>query len=141
MQTLKGDNYIVRYDEINCIFYGIYDAVVTTQSTAALYIAASQLLASIDINAIRGIVMDFRRVERFDKGNIVTVQRENHTINHKFDLSHIPVALVVDTPLQEQIVDYTSKVTPDHDRKQIVFSIAEAYIFFDEWHQEHCASA
>lgn len=141
MQTLKGDDYIARYDDTNNIIYGIYDAVVTPESTVALYIAIAQLLASIDIKTVRGLVIDFRRVERFAKGNMATVQRESYTLNNKFDLSTAPMALVVDSPLQEQIVDFTTKVTPNRDRKQIVFSIAEAYTFFDEWHKEHSANA
>ena len=141
MQTIKGDDYIARYDETNNIIYGIYGAVVTAESTTGLYSRLAQLFTEADVKTIRGLVMDFRRVERFDKGNMAAVQRESHTIHHKFDLSHLPVALVVDTPLQEQIVSITNKVTPEPFRKQIVYSIAEAHTHFDEWHKEHSANA
>ena len=70
----------------------------------------AQLLTEIDVKSVRGLVIDFRRVERFDKGNMAAVQRESHTLNHKFDLTYLPVALVVDTPLQEQIVSITNKI-------------------------------
>jgi hypothetical protein len=106
MRTIKGDDYISRYDNVTNIIYGIYAPAVTTESTIALYAAITQLLLGVDIKIIRGIVMDFRRVERFPGGNLATVQRESHALNRKFDLSHIPTALVVDTPLQEQIVGF-----------------------------------
>ena len=141
MQTIKGDDYIARYDDANHIIYGIYSAVVTAESTTALYSRLAQLFAQVDIKSIRGLVMDFRRVERFDKGNMTAVQRESHNFNQQFSLSHLPVALVVHTPLQEQIVSITRRVTPDPHRKQIVYSIAEAHTFFDEWHKEHSANA
>jgi hypothetical protein len=141
MQSFKGDNYIARYDETNNIIYGIYGEIVTPEATTGLYSAIAALFASVDIKTVRGLVMDFRRVDRFDKGNMATVQRESYAINNQFDLSHVPVALVVDTALQEQIVDFTTKVTPDRDRKQIVYSIAEAFTYFDEWHAEHTANA
>jgi hypothetical protein len=99
-----------------------------------------KIITEVGVENIRGIVMDFRRVERFDKGNMATVQRESYNIKNRFDLSRIPVALVVDTPLQEQIVDFTAKVTPDRHLKQLVYSVAEAHTYFDEWHHQQSAS-
>jgi hypothetical protein len=136
MQTIKGDDYITRYDAINNLIYGIYGTLVTSESTVALYQAMTQLFAGVDVKTIHGLIMDFRRSARFDKGTITTVQRESHILNQCFNLAHVPVALVVDTPLQEQIVSFITRVTPDPHRKQIVYSIAEAYAYFDEWHQE-----
>ena len=107
MQTIKGADFIVRYDAINRILYHIYSTIVTPKSTNEIYATGIQLITRVGVDNLHGIVLDFRRVTRFEKGHMEAVQRESQHANQQFDLSNIPIALVVDTPLQEQIVNFT----------------------------------
>lgn len=137
--SIEGDGFSVQFDGQTGIMMGVYDEVLTAEATASLYVKGAKLAQEVGLDNIRGMVFDFRRVKRFDKKNMATAQRESYRANSRLDMSHIPVALLVETPLQETTVRISAQVTPDQDRKQIVHTLEEASAFIDAWHKKHTA--
>jgi hypothetical protein len=140
MQTIKGENYIVRFDDEKSVVYGIYGTQATGETTARIHMSVLKFVREIGSENIYGLIFDMRRIEEFSRDNFASMQRESFNIDKKFDMSHIPVAFVVDTQMQEQFARMLIGATSGHDRKYIVYSLAEAFMFFEEWHSENSAS-
>jgi hypothetical protein len=69
-----------------------------------------------------------------DSRNLTSAQRQSQQFNTKADVSNHPVALLVDTFMQEQILQVELKISPQQDRKRIVRSEDEAYAFIASFH-------
>lgn len=134
MRTIKGNNFITRYDEDKQVLYGIFGAEATGETTALIYMAILRMIRDIDVAQLQGIQFDLRRVDSFSRDNLASMQRESFRFNNKYKISHVPVAFVVITEMQEQIATLAIQMTPDKDRSEIVFSTAEAYAYFSDWH-------
>jgi hypothetical protein len=141
MQTIKGENYIVRYDDEKGILYGIYSSVASGDITARIYMSSLKFVRTVGIDNIQGMIFDMRRVEEFSRDNLASIQRENFNMDRKFNMNFVPTALVVDTAIQEQFARMTIGVSNGQERKCIVYSLAEAHMFFEEWHSENSAQA
>lgn len=139
MKTIKGDNFITRYDSDTQLLYGIYGAEANGETTARIYMALIRLMRQANLSEITGIILDLRRVDSFSRDNLAAMQRESFRFNQKNDLSQIPLAFVVNTDMQEQIANLVIQMTPDKDRSEITFSTAEARAYFDDWHQHTVA--
>lgn len=139
MQSIKGENYIARYADDIRVLYGIYGAIVGGESTTLLYMALGKLLRQLDETKLQGIIFDYRRVESFAKDTLAAHQRESYSLCRKFNLEPIPIALVVDSRLQEQMVRMIVAVTPRQENKEIVFSSAEAHAYFEALNQDKSA--
>ncbi len=139
MRTIKGDHFITRYDEDKNVLYGIFGAEATGETTVLLHMAMLRIIREQNISQLYGIQYDLRRVDNFGRDNMVAMQRESFRLNRRHDISQVPVAYVVNTEVQEQIANMVIQMTPDKDRSEIVFSSAEAYGYFKEWHEQHDA--
>lgn len=141
MKTIKGDNFIARYDDEKQVIHGIYGAEATGETTALMYMAISKFMREIDLNHLQGIEFDLRRIETFARDNMSSMQRESFQLNKRYDMSRIPVCFVVHTKMQEQMAYHVIQITPNKDRSDIVFSTAEAHAYFAEWHDYNDARA
>lgn len=140
MQTIKGENYIVRFDNKKGILYGIYGAIATGEVTARIYMSNLKFVRNVGIENILGMIFDMRRVEEFSRDNLASMQRESFNIDKKYNMSHVPIAIVVDTRMQEQVARMIIGATAGQERKCIVYSLAEAQAAFEEWHSTNSAS-
>lgn len=141
MQTIKGENYIVRYDNETGVLYGIYSSIATGEITALIHMSALKFVRNAGIENISGMIFDMRRVEEFSRDNLAAVQRESFNIDKKYNMNFVPIAFVVETGMQEQFARMFIGSTNGQDRKTIAFSLAEAHMFFEEWHQNNSAQA
>ena len=139
MKTIKGNNFITRYDEDKNVLYGIFGAEATGESTVLLHMAMLRIIREQGISQLHGIQYDLRRVDNFSRDNMAAMQREIFRLNRRHDISKVPVAYVVNSEMQEQIANMVIQMTPDKDRSEIVFSTAEAYAYFADWHEQHNA--
>jgi hypothetical protein len=108
-----------------------YHETLTPQITAEAYhwfIDHAELVA-----LIKGWIFDFRQVQKFEQGNFQAIKRESRETRQEVDISHIPVALIVGTLYQEQMVKVASKITGQEKRIQLVYTEEEALKFFREW--------
>lgn len=130
-QALETDNLFAHYDAVKRMIFIQYYRAVTADSTQAAYAWIREQVTTFD--DIRGCVFDFRNVRHFRTGTDVTTSEESTAINQEIDLSHIPVALVVDNMYQEQMVKKTLNTTPQPERKTIVYTFPEAFQFFRDF--------
>lgn len=130
----------VYFDEKAHLLICQYGSLLSGEITAEIYTQAQLMVHEIGLDPIQGVVFDFRQVKRQLKGNMVTAQSMSHRVNRRVDLSEIPVALIVSTPLQRAIVQSTLQASPDKHRKKIVESFEEAEAFITEWRKNNLTS-
>lgn len=63
------------------------------------------------------------------------LRRERQKSLKQVDFSAIPTALLVKDLYQEQMVRVTMRLTEQSNRMQIVYSLEEAKLFIQDWHQ------
>jgi hypothetical protein len=119
-----------------CItYYGIINPLVTSE----VYANLASTIGVVGIETVRGSLYDFRHVTDFDNSNLNAVRRTSSNMNVNYDMSHIAVALIVGTTMQDSMVRMSMKITPQEERKRIVRSFAEAYRFVDEFQAKRTA--
>ncbi|RMG83051.1 MAG: hypothetical protein D6712_13665 [Chloroflexi bacterium] len=139
---IDSDDLTAYFDDEHYITYVVYRGVLTDQQTLRVYAWMGELLkaaiaAGLGLNDLYGSVYDFREVTNFKQYNLSTVMRESQKVNTKMNLSHVPVALLVQSPLQEELLRIALKLTPQDYRKKVVHSEQEALDFIEQWHHEH----
>jgi hypothetical protein len=128
------------YEEDHHIAHIYYRGEMSPEVIIEVYEWMKSLAPHIAISEVRGGIYDFRAVTGFRTASFRTVQNQSQKANANYDFSHIPVALLVSTFSQEQMVRVAMKVTPQENRKAIVKSEAEARAFIDMWHSQHAAT-
>ena len=118
------------------VMIGTYAEVLTGDMTARVYIAGLRFVHEIGVENLRGIIFDFRKVQRFSRDNLPAAQSESYRANRNLSLDHVPIAMVVETPIQEQMVRISMQSTPGQNRKRIVHTIEEGYAFIDAFNQQ-----
>ena len=137
LPRLETEQVSAYFDETTQFVYVIYKGKLTTEVTIRLYEWLGEASLIIDRKNIKGSIFDFSAVTDFDTRNLNTAQKESRRANTEIDFSHIPVALVVNTTLQEQMVTLSMKVTPEEHRKRVVKSEAEGLAFIAEWQEKY----
>jgi hypothetical protein len=130
-----------HFDEEKRIIFVAYYGILSPEVTIQFYQWRAELVAIVDVRTIQGTVVDFREVTSFPVRNLTTVYKESRNANHLFDMSHIPVAMIVRTSQQDQSVRATMQVTPQQNRRRIVNSPESALAFIDAWHRARNDSA
>jgi hypothetical protein len=130
------------YEADQHILFVTYRGVLTPDVTAQVYRWLGELIQNgpDPLDRVRGSIYDFRQVTTFDNRNLTSAQRQSQHLNHKVDVSNIPVALIAGSLYQEEILRVTMKITaqPAHDeRRRIVKSDAEALAFIDQFNKVH----
>lgn len=126
----ETDRMVAYFDNERRYAWITYRGVLIPETTVTFYEWLGDVDAAIDIKSVHGCVIDFRPVIEFDQRNLRATKRESQTANTQLDMSHIPVALIIDTSYQGQMVRISIQATPQPERKRIVKSIEEAFSFF-----------
>jgi hypothetical protein len=134
MTTVQGDGFDLKFED--GVIVGIYGKILTPEITAKVYAEGTKIVKSVGVENVRGLLLDFRAVERFIAGNLPTAQSESYRLNARYSLDHIPVALIVETPMQEQMVRVSLRSTPGQERKRIVRTDDDAWTFITQWHKD-----
>jgi hypothetical protein len=135
---IETEQFSAYYDENEQILFVTYSGIMTPDVTAQFYTWLLQSLAERPglVETARGSVYDFRKVARFENKNLTAAQRESQNLSQRFDVSHIPVALIVGSLYQEQLLRVTMQIQQGQERKRIVRSVDEALAFFNEYHRQ-----
>lgn len=132
---LELERATARYDQQTHTVYVIYKGVLDAQTPVLVYDWLDLVYEAVDVDALRGQVFDFRQVKDFAQDNLVMARRSSNRMNMKTNISHCPVALIVGDFYHEEILRTAMRISPEHNRKQIVWSDEEAQKFLDDWHQ------
>ena len=132
------DEFEARIDAESTIMTVTYRCTLSPELTTGFYkwmMGVAQDYPEL-VTATRGSIFDFRQVTEFVSSNLSTVRRESKKAGQDRDLQNHPVALVVETLMQEKMVGLTMKLTEGQNRKRIVRSMDEAQGFISKWHAE-----
>lgn len=137
--TLKTDEIDAHYDTEEKLLIVAYTGILSADVTSQFY---SWLVSTMKENPTlvgeaRGSIYDFRGVTDFQSSNITTTRKQSTTVNQSVDIRDHPVALVVETILQERMIASTMRLTQQTDRKKIVYSIEDAKAFIEAWHKDN----
>ncbi len=136
LEHTDSENFSAWYDDEQQILHVVYKGVLTADTTAHFYRWLGEIIQRRPAEVVnaKGSIYDFRQVTGFDSRNLTSAQRQSQQFNTKADMSNHPVALLVDTYLQEQILRVELKISPQQDRKRLVHTEAEAYAFIASFH-------
>jgi hypothetical protein len=136
VEHIETENFDAWYDDAQQILHVVYKGVLTPDTTAQFYRWLGGVIQRRpqDVVRAKGSIYDFRGVTGFDSRNLTSAQRQSQQFNTKADVSNHPVALLVDTFMQEQILQVELKISPQQDRKRLVRSEDEAYVFIASFH-------
>ena len=132
-ERLETEQAQAFFDEDNQIVYVAYSGSLGSDVTVTVYDWLDRLIKSIGLDVIQGEIFDFSGVTEFQESNLQTARKTSKRMNLRVDTSKIPVALVVDSFYQEEILRGSMQISPDHVRKRIVHSQDEAQAFLEEW--------
>lgn len=111
----------------------IYKGELLPESTFTAYKIGGEIMAKYGVHQLRGIIGDFSRVTHFPNANLTVVHNQSKRLNQSQDLSHIAVALLVSTLMQERFVWMTAKTNGTTYRSKIVRSMEEAFAYIDDY--------
>lgn len=131
---LEEPNLFIRWLPEERLYWARYLGLLDGQMASQVYAVFYQLLETVSVEEIYGIVLDFRDVKRFDRTNLTATRQESRTLNKTYDLSRIPVAMLVKNLMQEQFVKISSKITGTEHRVRIVWTEEEMRAFFSNFH-------
>jgi hypothetical protein len=133
-ETVRAE-YDAEEKVLRVSYFGILSPEVTNQFYGWL-IPTMQNSPHL-VTEARGSIYDFRQVKDFKSSNITTARKQSQNASQSAELKNHPVALVVETPLQERMVSVMMKLTEQTDRKKLVSSIEEAQDYITAWHKKH----
>lgn len=137
VKRLEAENVSAYYDADSHIAFITYHTEVNPTSTKLVYEWIGTSAPVIGIENIRGGIFDFRPVMRFAGYSFSVVRQERQKIQAEQKFCHIPTALIVNNPLQEQMVYTSLKITEQSERFLVVKDMESALAFIDAWHQRH----
>lgn len=137
IERLETDFVTGYFDEDEKILYVTYRHNLTPSVTNSMYRWLGRIIkdAKNDISRSIGSIYDFSDVDNIDLADFMNAQVQSVSINVKIDLSRHPVALIVKSEHQEEYVRMLMGVTPQENRKRIVYSVDEAKVFIQEFHE------
>ena len=133
----RSQNYFITFNESAQVLIAEYGCDVSAEVTRKLYRDLIAMMQRMKPGDVRGIVFDFRQVSHFGKEALRSTCEESERANRLLDMSHMPAALIVQTPRQEQIVRLMVEMTPGRDHRRLVRAFQDALSFIEEWHQRH----
>ena len=135
MKPVHSEALDLWFDETTRIYHVTYKGKLVPDSSVKAYSRFGNLVAERGLDAIWGAIFDFRPVTEFHNTNLTTTQNQSRQANRQYDLSRLPVALVVDDFYKEQMVRVSARVNKVEKRTRIVYSTEEALKFFEVFHE------
>jgi hypothetical protein len=135
IEQFDTEHFSAHYDTDQRILFVTYRGVLTPQVTIQFYQWLGKMIQNRPelVAEALGSIFDFRQVTEFDHRNLTSAQRQSQQVNTQVDLSHHPVAMIVGSMLQEQILRLELKISPQQTRKRIVRSEEAALTFINRF--------
>jgi hypothetical protein len=135
IKSLELEQATATFDEQRLLIRVAYRGSLGSEVTVQVYDWIDRLVKTIGVEAVFGEIFDFREVTEFQAENLQTARKTSKRMNVRVDMSNVPVALIIKTFYHEEILRGSMQVVPDHQRKRIVKSEAEALAFIEAWQQ------
>jgi len=132
---LKEEKVTARYDEETNTVYITYNGSLGAEDSGAAYKWIDTVIHEVGIENVYGEIFDFREVYEFLPENLMDARKKSRRMNMKNNIRNLPVAMIVNGLVQEEILRGPLQNVPENTRKRIVYSMDEAKAFLDEWHE------
>jgi hypothetical protein len=136
---LKTEQVHAEYDAETKILRVTYTGELNPDVTNQFYAWLLPMLQKQPhlVTEARGSIYDFRGVTDFKSSNMTTARKHSQTATQQnMELKKHPVALLVESQLQERMVSVMMVLTRQSDRKKLVYSLAEAEQYISDWHKK-----
>ena len=121
-------------DQTTCIVHVMYRGTLMPEVTVQVHRWLADLFESVGgVQHLRGMMIDYRGVRDFHSANLSTTQRQSRALSARVDLSRLPIALIVTSLYQEQMVRVTMKTARIEQHARILRSIEEAHRFIESF--------
>lgn len=137
--SLEIQQAAAHYDDTTRLVRIVYHGELGAEVTRQVYDWLEELYEAVGTDAIYGQIFDFRKVTQFLDENLQAARRASKIANIRMDTSRFPVALLISDFYHQEILRSAMRVTPDNERKRLVWSEAEALEFFQQWHLTNVA--
>lgn len=131
---LNHDNAEAVLDTDTGIIYITYSGVLSADVTTAVYDWLGDVVQAVGMDKLYGEIFDFCNVTDFMPDNLVAARRHSRRYNMRNNVRSLPVAMVVKTFYQEELLRGPLQNVEENKRKTIVRSMEEAHDFLDQWH-------
>jgi hypothetical protein len=136
-ERLELEQATASFDEARHLIRVAYRGSLGADVTVQVYNWIDELVKAVGLETVQGEIFDFQNVSEFKEENLQMARKTSKRMNIRLDMSQLPVALIVKTFYQEEILRGAMQVTPEHQRKRIVRTEEEALAFIDEWNRTH----
>ncbi len=115
----------------------IYKGTLLPEATTTAYKIGMDVIAKYGAERLRGIIGDFTGVTYFPNANLSVANSQSKRVNKSENLSHVAVALLVSTLMQERFVWLTAQINGTDYRSKIVYSMEQAFAFIDDYRKSY----
>ncbi|GAB5492824.1 MAG: hypothetical protein Phog2KO_30390 [Phototrophicaceae bacterium] len=134
--SLNLDNASAEYAEDSKIAFIKYSGVLTAEESTAVYNWLADLVETVGLTDIYGEVFDFREVTEFAPDNLMEARRNSRRYNMRNRVHDLPVAMIISSFFQEEILRGPMQNVEENKRKAIVWEMEDAINFLDNWHAQ-----
>lgn len=135
--NLSREKADARYDGESQIAYITYRGVLTAEESTAIYEWLADLMDAVGVAGVYGQVFDFREVTEFEPDNLMQARKKSRRHNLRNNGRKLPVAMVVSSFIQEEILRGPMQNVEENTRKTIVWKMEEAVQFLHDWHAKN----
>jgi hypothetical protein len=140
-QTIyQSANLVVHWYKNRGIIHAAFLGELLPEISAMAYKMSNEFLQKYGTERYRGVITDFRQVTVFPNANTTVTRNQSKQINAKMDLTNFPIALLVDTYMQEKIVWMVAEINGTAYRSKIVRSLEEGFEFIDDYRSQQNAT-
>lgn len=132
---LSMEKATAHYDQESKIARITYRGVLTAEESTAVYDWLGTLIEAVGIDGVYGEIFDFRDVTEFEPDNLMQARRNSRRHNLRNDGRRLPVAMIVSSFVQEEILRGPMQNVEQNTRKTIVWKEAEALAFLKQWNE------
>lgn len=134
IDDLQMHNAQAHFDPETKIAQIRYQGELTAEESTAVYDWLGDLIDTVGLEAIYGEIFDFRDVTTFAPDNLMEARRNSRRYNLRNKVHGLPVAMIISSFYQEEILRGPMQNVEENKRKTIVWKMEEARTFLDDWH-------
>lgn len=136
LPILDSKNVTAHFDVTTNILHVTYYGVLDGDSAVDLHTWIEQMRETIGSHPIAGVIFDLRKVVRFKRDNLYTTAEQSQQLRQQTDNRHCPIAMIVATYYQEQMVQVMMLTATDANMRQVVYSEEDALYYVHKGYAE-----
>lgn len=129
------DDLTVVFEEAEGFICITFRNELTPLITHEAYYWLNEIVDEFGEDAVRFCMFDYRQVESFHEDNLAQTRLEIRAFDQRYNLDHVPVAMLVKNLFQEQMAQVLARLLGSEARVRIVRSASAGFAFYREWRE------